>query len=266
VKRRQLFEFTDLPWWPPVFRALLTDFLMGLSEKTTPFSRKVDLLARAVRSGKKRKVVDLCSGGGGPWFHLAAQLNKALGEPVEIILTDRFPNEEAMEKIKNLDGVSYYGKSVNALDVPEELTGTRTLFDGFHHFSPKDAQGILEDAIKKGEPIAIFELASRTIPDVLAMALTPLNVLLITPTIFPWKASRMFFTYVIPVAPLVIAWDGAVSMMRCYTPDEMLEMARKADTENKYEWEAGDYKVFVFTVTYMVGALKEVKEDNVEAK
>ncbi|MEZ5362682.1 MAG: hypothetical protein R2748_10195 [Bryobacterales bacterium] len=66
------------------------------------------------------------------------------------------------------------------------------------------------------QPIAAFEAAEALGGD-LPLVLVPLFVLLMTPFIRPFRWSRLFWTYVIPVLPLAIFWDGVVSYLRAYT-------------------------------------------------
>ena len=70
------------------------------------------------------------------------------------------------------------------------------------------------------------------------MFLVPFNVLALMPFARPFRWSYLLFTYLIPVIPLVLLWDGIVSMLRIYSPKQMLEMIedmRRSD----YCWEIG---------------------------
>ena len=252
VKRRQLFEFTEIHWWPEMLRCLLTDFLHTLIEDKQPFSPKVSLIAQALRATSQNRVIDLCSGGIGPWLHLTEQLRNEYGKDVEVLLTDKFPNATAPMKVASIEGLECHPGSIDALNVPDQLKGARTLFNGLHHFDPKGAQGIIDDAVKSNQAIVVFELLQRTWLDVFVALLGPLAVLLFTPLVRPLSLSRLLFTYVIPIAPLVMTWDGLVSRLRCYTPDELNAMARNAGGEN-YEWHTGTYRHQFIPVTYMVG-------------
>ena len=127
---------------------------------------------------------------------------------------------------------------MSALDVPKRLTGFRTMFTAFHHFRPADARAILASAVRDRQGIAIFEATSRT-PAALGMMLAvPLVVWLLTPLIRPFRWSRLFWTYVVPVIPVAIMFDGVVSCLRSYTPGEIQMMAMEVGGET-FEWEAG---------------------------
>ena len=95
MKRRHLFEFHELLACPGMLRQLVTGFLESITTLFRPYSPRLDLLIRAMRSTDAAQFVDLCSGHGGPWFHLAREINQKTGHAVSVVLTDKFPNREA---------------------------------------------------------------------------------------------------------------------------------------------------------------------------
>jgi len=252
MKRRHIFEFTDLAWWPESFRRLLTDYLQALLGRFRPFGARASLIAEALQTSGSRRIIDLCSGAGGPWPGLAQAVGKEYSEEFDVVLTDRFPNPTLAESLAGARHVAYHATPVDARSVPAELEGVRTLFNGFHHFPPEAAREILQDAVERNQPIVVFELLQRTPLDLLAMLLAPINVLLMTPWIRPRKVSRFVFTYLVPVAPLVVLWDCMASIMRCYSAEEMLAMAGEVD-DGGFEWSAGSYRHRGLPVTYLVG-------------
>jgi hypothetical protein len=138
--------------------------------------------------------------------------------------------------------------------VPADLKGLRTLFTSFHHFPPEQACAILQNAVDAGEGICIFETPRRAW---WAMALVFPFVLLMflgTPWIRPWRWSRLLWTYVVPVIPLVLLLDGVVSCLRAYRPQELREMVGKLRS-NRYRWEVGEQKTAIAgaPITYLIG-------------
>src|SRR5690606_29390036 len=135
-----------------------------------------------------------------------------------------------------------------------ELTGLRTLFNCFHHLRPAEAKAVLDDAVRTQQAIAVFEVADRSLPMILSLILVPLFVLFLTPFIRPFRCSRLFWTYVIPVLPLTILWDGVVSYLRAYTPNELLAMANDVEPR-AYRWESGYQKAANVPgrMTYLTG-------------
>ncbi|MDN5863546.1 MAG: hypothetical protein L0H19_08870, partial [Salinisphaera sp.] len=136
--------------------------------------------------------------------------------------------------------------------IPPGLHGMRTLFNGFHQFAPEQATALLHDAVEQREPIAVMELLQRSYADCLFALVTPLLVWGLTPWMRPFSWTRLLWTYVLPVVPLVTSWETLVSMWRCYTPQELRCMARDAAGDD-YLWFADSYRYWGAPVTFLIG-------------
>jgi hypothetical protein len=238
VKRRHLVELEDLSWWPRVFRDAATDYLVAAIRHARVYDGLIPRLAAAVRRCRAGQITDLCSGGGGPWPDLLPAL-RAAGVDLSVCLTDKYPNAAALGRLAaTTPGVRFEAESVSATDVPARLAGFRTVFTAFHHFRPADARAILAAAVRDRQGIAIAEATSRSWAALAMQPLVPLAVLFLTPAVRPFRWSRLFWTYLVPVLPAAILFDGVVSTLRVYTPEEMLEMGREVGGDD-YEWEAG---------------------------
>lgn len=255
MRRRHLIELTDQAWVPAWYRDLLTDFLQTVTVLGNPFQPAVAPLIAALRSLGTRQVVDLCAGAGGPWPHLKPQIDAALGEPTLILLTDFYPYTGQAQPPA---GATFHATPVDARAVPADLAGLRTLFAGFHHFRPADAQAILADAVAGRRGIALFEGTQRSPTGLLAILLSPLLVLLVTPRIRPFRLHRIVFTYLLPIVPLGVLFDGVVSCLRTYTPDELRTMAQAAGPH--YRWSIGELRTpgNPLPITYAIGLPPEV--------
>ena len=238
MRRRHLVELEDLRWWPAVFRDAATDYLVAALRHAKTYVCLGSRLAAAVERAGASQIIDLCSGGGGPWPDLLPAL-RAIGVDVPVCLTDKYPNAAALRRVADTTpGVRFEPESVSATDVPERLAGFRTVFTAFHHFRPDDARSILAAAVRDRQGIFIAEATPRRPAALALQALVPLAVLVLTPTIRPFRWSRLFWTYLVPVLPLAILFDGVVSTLRVYTPEEMLAMGQEVGGD-EYEWEAG---------------------------
>jgi hypothetical protein len=173
-----------------------------------------------------------------------------------VILTDKFPNYSALRAAVEAGSgvVTYETDPVDATDVPQHLTGFRTLFTSFHHFRPAEAREILADAQHKGEGIGVFEFTERTWwLWTLPVLLIPAFVWLCTPFIRPFTWRRLVWTYVLPAVPLLAFWDGAVSNLRTYSPRELHDLVEPLD-DGSYRWEIGRLpSIGLSRVTYLVG-------------
>lgn len=230
----------------------MTDYLSSVESKFQLHRLALEPLTRALNDSGAETIVDLCSGGGGPLVPILREW-AAEGRAVSAVLTDLYPHDQTAQVTGGL--VRYRREPVDATAVPAELTGLRTLFNGFHHFRPSQAKAVLADAVRAGQPIAVFEVADRTLAAILPLVLAPVFVLALTPWIRPFRWSRLLWTYVIPVLPPAIFFDGVVSYLRAYTPDELLAMAHEVEPQ-AYRWQAGYQTAAKLPgrMTYLTGA------------
>jgi len=259
MSRIHLFEFTDLSWYPDVFRRIQTDYLQFVATLGTGHKYLIPLFQRALQNAKTSEVLDLCSGGSGPWSHLQPQLEQA-GLFVNITLTDKYPNPETILKWSTAPQphIKYLAEPVDATNVPDSLKGMRTLFEGFHHFKPEQAKSILQDAVKKKAAIGIFEASLKPPFGGILLLLSPLitiaSYFIMTPFIKPRTFDRFFWTYFIPIVPLATSWDGVISLLRVYSLQELKELTDSCSSYD-YTWEMGYESTGtpVFTFAYLVG-------------
>ncbi|HEY0796142.1 MAG TPA: class I SAM-dependent methyltransferase [Acidisarcina sp.] len=237
LPRLQLFELEELEWFPHAIRDLALDYLGFLEVRFALHKAALPLLRRMIEQTGTLNVVDLCSGGGG----LIQALYEALasdGINAQFTLTDKFPNLMAFRDICSQHPLNlhYVSGPVDATRVPPELIGLRTMFNAFHHFPPVDARRVLEGAVRAGQPICIFEAPERSLFTMIPLLLTPIFVALATPFIRPFRWKRLLWTYLIPLVPLMVCWDGIVSQLRAYKIDELSGLTQGFDN---YEWNVG---------------------------
>jgi len=259
MRRLQLVELHDLAGFPAAWRDPFTDFMAFYAERFRPYARVVPILADALRRAGSRRLIDLGSGGGAAVLALKPGLDAALNAPVRATLTDKYPNRAAFEAAaRRFPGeVDWVGESVDATAVPAELDGFRTLLGAFHHFPPELARSILADAARQRRGLAILEYTERR-PWLwaLPLLLTPLLIWLVTPFIRPLTAGRVLWTYLLPVVPLVAVWDGLVSVLRSYTPEELLALTEGLD--DGCAWVAGHVRsIGASRATYLIGVPRD---------
>ncbi|MFO0548125.1 MAG: class I SAM-dependent methyltransferase [Polyangiaceae bacterium] len=243
MRRLQLLEIEDQPWCPRAVRDGGTDWLRFMADVTKAFNAIAPKIRGAMDATGTSAVVDLCSGGGGPWATLEPEL--AQTGPLRVTLTDLYPNVEALAHVREETHgrASFLETSVDATDVPIELDGVRTMFNCFHHFEPAMARAILGDAVRKRRAIAVFEGVDRRWLPIVGMPLQGAMVLALTPFVRPLKWSRLFFTYVVPAIPALVMFDGTVSMLRIYLPDELRELVRSVPDSETFDWDIGTTRV-----------------------
>jgi hypothetical protein len=256
LARLHLFELEDQPWFPSLIRDAGTAYLAFAARITRQAEALAPKLAEALdRSGEDR-IVDLCSGGSGPLPGLIAQLDGLTDRPLRsVTLTDLYPNEEAFARLAASDSrIHVVDESVDATNMPDDLAGLWTLFSGFHHFRPEEARRILSNAVDRGASIAIFEVVARHPAALLGMFFAPLMTLVALPFLRPFRWGWLPLTYLVPVIPFFIFWDGFVSCLRCYSQAELRGLTAGIGATD-YGWEIGtiDLSGAPFPGSYMIG-------------
>lgn len=219
-------EIEDLEACPPVLRNSITGLLrvagdfMGVSDVAAP------LACEALDAIGSDRLVDLCSGSGGPVASLVKTLERDHGRSVKVTLTDKFPNHGALARaMAELPGrVEARFESTDATAVPEGLVGVRTIFNAFHHLPPPVAKAVLANAVASRQPILVFEFVARTPDALVAVAFGPLLAWFGMPLVRPVSPLALALTYGIPVVQAAVLWDGLASCMRAYSVEELEEM------------------------------------------
>jgi len=262
MRRLHLFEWEDQHWLPHTIRDFLTDQLRFVQSQSraAAMQRAIGgLLQQALERAGTREVVDLCAGAGGPLLAVQKRLRDEAGFRFRLTMTDLFPNAAAFERIEKAGGgeVQCHREPVSVFDVPAGMRGLRTLCTALHHFRPADAHRILQDAVDKRCGIAIFEPLDRGPKLFLLVSVGAFFASFLTaPFVGRMTVSRFVLTYLLPLCPLAMAWDGAVSVLRSYSVPEL--EALTADLgEGEYSWAMA--RMYVPTplggmpLTYLIG-------------
>ncbi len=256
MSRVHLFEFEDQKWFPTFLRNYMTDFLQFLTNKGKMFQPIIPLLKDEIEKSDTDQIIDLGSGGGGGLLWIASEIQKSKPS-LKILMTDLYPNISAFKYTKKQgENFDYLDYPVDARNIPADLKGLRTQFLSLHHFKPEDVKKILQNAIDSKSSIAIFEGQERSLASIFAMVFSPISVLLITPFIRPFKLGRIIFTYLIPLVPIFVLWDGIVSSLRTYSVKEMELLIEELNNKDDYKWKVGRIKSGMALNLYLIGSLK----------
>jgi len=261
MDRVQLFEFGDLAWVPQTFHHVETDFLQFYYTLFNLYGPVYEKILLVLRESGQNAIVDLCSGGGGPVVRLRQYLDKHNLVQTTITLTDINPNLPAFENLAKQFPQQIIGHTtpVDATNVPSELKGMRTFFTSFHHFPAENtATKLLQDAVDSQMPIGIFEVSERSFSSVSYALLSALVLpLLLVPQMRPFTLGKLFFIYVLPVIPIMMAWDYLISCFRTYSLKELKEIISRLHAPD-YHWEIGKKAGWhgLYHITYLIGYKK----------
>jgi hypothetical protein len=215
-------------------------------------------LREAIDSSGAGCIVDLCSGGGGPWLSLYGDVaggDVAGRSALPLCLTDKYPNAQAFSQAAHSSNgaIAGYTKPVDATRLPASLRGGfRTLFSSFHHFPPQQAAAMLADAFTHREGIGVFEVAQNNTRTLLATLAVPLLALRHALRMRPFCRRRFFWTWLVPVVPLILWIDGTLSCLRSYSQEDLRELTRDLNAPG-YRWHIGEERRGLTGILYLIG-------------
>ena len=230
-------EIHDQAWCPSVIRTSVVDTLRrGWTLPMLPLAvRKhvapvytlapvlksiVDKTTTADSSSGSRRIVDLCSGMGGPMVEIARLL-----PDTTVSISDLYPHPAEWQALtKGVPNADYVERPVDACNVGASEEGLRTIMAAYHHFPPPLAEKVLHSAVRDGQPIAVVELTDRSLAAMLTIvALTvPLGILGGIQALF---CGRFLEALLTPVNVAVLTIDGVTSCWRTYTVAELKALA-----------------------------------------
>jgi len=163
---------------------------------------------------------------------------------VKFVLTDLHPHiPDWTEAAKKSENLSFISEPVDAANAPSHLNSQNgkkifRLYNlAFHHFDDELGSSILRNTLETADGFgyalsnfitlpmltlhSIFELQERTISSLITICLMGLLMFFITPFYFWRSPTHLFFTYIIPVIPFVLVFDGYISSLRTRSPGEI---------------------------------------------
>ncbi len=121
----------------------------------------------------------------------------------------------------------------------DQETGIFCSINGFHRLSTDRARQVLAEISAKRQPIVIVEGNNDNWWQAIGMTIfVPLTVILSAPFVRPFRVTRLIFTYLIPVLPIVTSLDGIAGLFRLFNPDDLNELTAQIGTPD-YGWRSG---------------------------
>ncbi|KAL0258848.1 hypothetical protein SLS55_006352 [Diplodia seriata] len=255
---KRLFEICDQCIYPPLLRRRCQAMLaaewthrLPLIQHASPADMAASLIVKALDEikddGSRITVVDFCSGGGGPVPVIEKLVNKKRAErnkpPIPFTMTDIKPHIDAwMTACSRSPNLSYFPQPVDATDPPPAVISTtasanstdaqhssntrvfRLYCLAFHHFPDDLARKVLESTINTSDGFAILELQDRRLASLILMILDFWLMFVVTILWFWHDPLQLLFTYLIPILPFTLSFDGLVSSLRTRTFMEIMAL------------------------------------------
>lgn len=231
MKRISAFEFNDSVWCPLDIRESITEILGATFQVDGIYRGVADEFRGFCSQLGGGVLIDVCSGSGLP----AASLLEHIGEsgclPQKVFLSDLFPNTAALQKSRQRcpERLQVIENPVDATCLPTDLDyDAVTMFNSLHHFDPAIVQRIIDGCVENRKAWFFVEAFPRNLRCFLPIFLAVFGPLLRNPFDAPKRGWLKFIlTYLLPVIPNALLWDGIVSVLRTHTREEVLAMVRK---------------------------------------
>lgn len=247
MQRHHLFELADEPWLPTALKDGVTDNLQLGLNLLQPYKVVAPHLVGLLQTMDADAVLDLGSGGSGPWKSMKNTLRELGCEP-RVVLSDLQPSPERFEQATaDAEGVEYWPEPADARDIPAGLRDirVRTMFTALHHLRENEVEDLVACCVRDGVGFGAFEFTERRPREVVLSFFTAFSTTIIfAPTMWRgWSlrglakwSTRILLS---PLIALINGWDGAVSVARSYTPDEVRSVLSRVPGADGYTWKIG---------------------------
>lgn len=233
----RLFEFGDLAISPSLYHVYLRRFLF-LSYKVYGFHRLwVPAFSEFLKNVKSHTIMDCCSGTGEPLLLLNSEIRDQDTEHINYLLSDFRPQQEFIQKFVELGNkkFQYIPVPIDATKEQEKFNYPKIFINSFHHFSKDQVEKILETNFRNKNEVIIMEYVRNSPLGYLSVLVGTCTVFLLLPFMVQLKHFPVMalFTYVIPIFPLMILWDGFVSCAHEYSAKDLEKIVNKLPYECK---------------------------------
>lgn len=237
MKKRPNFQLSQSNWVPTVFKKMINEFLdyiVLLVKANKPF---LPAIANTETKGKEFYLFAPEVGGSSPL--LIPDLLEAFPDSSITVLSDNLSSQRK-EHLQNLLLHDIHFAKMS--DLPEKSARSERILISInraHLESDTELSRQIDDMSSKFDQIIIGEGNNKSVRQVIGMLiLAPLVSAVCGPKIKPFRASRLVFTYMIPLLPLMIAWDGIVALFLIRSPEKVLDLANRLNQKD-WHWRSG---------------------------
>ena len=231
----RLFEFEDQIWFPKNLRRWQMDYIRMAIKLLDPYR---NLQSPWISEEPPDTRVDLASGAGEPVPELYQRWSPN-DRPIQLIRTDLYPSGE---------GIDFLDLRSDAYP-PAHLY---TLFNAFHHLDSMDQLQIMARMSVSRTALIAEPLSRNPLTFLGVFVLTGPGNFILSPFVRPFSWPRMFWTYIIPIVPVVTCWDGLISVLRTPRSKDFRELAKMASNDH-FIWRAESISFPFGRVNMLVG-------------
>ncbi len=224
-KRKHWAEFGDQQWMSGWIREGYLDCLNFGLRVGGQFRQLHTVFADWTKRNEHLPILDLGSGGGGPIETMLREAHRSRTRLPQIFLSDLHPSVDHYARLSSAfssQQLSFISQPVSATQTAHLQFTLRSLCATFHHFRPETARDVIRDALTCGRSLLIVEPLQRDLRHLLLVLLSGPFAYMLAPLFASrWSWRKFLFTSIVPILPLMVMWDGVVSVLRTYTASEI---------------------------------------------
>lgn len=248
LKKILTFEFNDWPKCPAFIRESILEVLGKSIRAAGVYDVLAPLFIQFCKDTKATGVLEFGAGSGESTVIFLDAICQTDDTPPRIYISDLYPLATVMQKTceRYPELLTPILHSVDLRCPPETPRhDMRMVLSAFHHFDTDMARLFLANAQKKGVAVFIAEPFTGSLKAFFPLFIhgfTSLarNGLCSTNALVP----KLFFTFVLPLIPMCLLWDGLISMIRMYDKRGFADLvASLPETGAAYIWEYTEVQV-----------------------
>lgn len=210
MKRKQITQIINVGWFPKFLKTLIAEFLSWFVVKVNATKPFIPVIEDVLNKTNHNRIINI-------EFDVGAGI-----ETVKPFLKDDVTVD-----------------SIHITNFNTSEKGVYLFVNSFHQLNSEKAKKILQDIVDSGNPVVVVEGNNDSLWQIVGMTVfVPLTVLLTAFFVKPFRISRVIFTYLIPILPIIIVIDGCIALLKLYNPTDLLELTSSLE-RNNYEWKAG---------------------------
>ena len=210
MKRKQIFQFSNQKWYPSFLKRDMYEFMSWFVVKVNAAKPFLPFLEEVIGHTQTKAIINIDS---------------KIGAGIETVL----PLLPEGAKVINIELEKFSTHN----------RGTYTFINSFHQLDEKKATYYLTQIADSGNSIAVLEGNNDSLWQVVGMTIfVPLSVILSAPFVQPFRITRLIFTYLIPILPLITMLDGFLALFKLYNPNDLNELISTIPVKN-YVWKSG---------------------------
>jgi hypothetical protein len=240
---------------PEISDWLRSDILLALSsvQKLVGLNKVLNFniapFINSLNPGIQFKLIEMGTGDGDQILMLSQNLDKR----ISIIATDKFPQTNLWKnKFQNAKNISWKKNSISFENVDQALNGEKSVLFfncAFHHMDNEKTREFFNKSSESGVSILIVEPMERDLIGLFFGAmgglLAPLVILSRGVSLFR-RLRLLFFSWVVPVIPLINFHDGILSALRQKNDNEWHAIAKEFNYTLSFSTNLGPFKNFKF--------------------